>query len=180
MTPRAAAGRYARALFDVIVKRRDPADVDRELATFAELVTGHEGLSKVVGNPAVPISSKRAIVQALIDRLKPSPEIALLLLLLADRDRLALIGHIAEAYHARLLDHQGVVRAEVTTAVPLDDKRRAVLEASLARATGRTVQLTTRVDAEIIGGAVARVGSVVYDGSVTRQLERIKDTLAEA
>lgn len=182
MTRRAAAIRYARALFDVVVKekRGDPARVEQELAAFADLVRDHEALARVIGNPAVPTPRKRAIVQAIVERAKLSAPVSKLLVLLAERDRLAILPDLVEAYRSRLLDHQRVVRAEVTTAVPLPDDRRAALERGLAQATGRTVMLNARVDPTIIGGAVTRVGSVVYDGSVAGQLERLREKLSEA
>jgi F-type H+-transporting ATPase subunit delta len=180
MTSRAAAARYARALFDVIVKRRDPADAEAELVAFADIVRTHDALARVVANPAVPAPRKRAVVQAIIDRAKPSAEVANLLLLLAERDRLTLLPELVEAYRSRLLDHQNIVRAEVTTAVALGESQRAALEKRLARATGRTVLLGARVDPAIIGGAVTKVGSVVFDGSISRQLTRLRERLAEA
>jgi F-type H+-transporting ATPase subunit delta len=67
------------------------------------------------------------------------------------------------------------------TAVDLPADRVAALQQGLAQATGRQVQLASRIDPSIIGGAIAKVGSTVYDGSVTRQLQRMKETLtAEA
>jgi F-type H+-transporting ATPase subunit delta len=108
-----------------------------------------------------------------------SPILTKLLLLLADRDRLMLVRDIDETYRVRLMEHHNVVRAEVTTAMPLPADRVAALERGLAAATGRRVQLETRVDGGIIGGAVARIGSTVYDGSVTTQLQRLKHQLTE-
>jgi len=90
---------------------------------------------------------------------------------------LVLLPDLLETYRARLLEHQNVVRAEVTTAAPLSDDRRKVIERSLAQVTGRTVVLTTRVAPEMIGGLVARIGSTVYDGSVTTQLEKMRQRL---
>jgi F-type H+-transporting ATPase subunit delta len=101
-----------------------------------------------------------------------------LLVLLAGRDRLVLLPDLLETYRARLLDHQNVVRAEVTTATPLAADRTKAIERSLAQATGRTIALTTRVAPEIIGGLVARVGTTVYDGSVTTQLEKMRQRLS--
>ena len=75
------------------------------------------------------------------------------------------------------MEHAKVVRAEVVTAVPLPADRVAALQQGLAGATGREVQLETRVDPSIIGGAITRIGSTVYDGSVTRQLEKMKEAL---
>jgi F-type H+-transporting ATPase subunit delta len=180
MTSRAAAARYARALFDVIVTQRDPAGAESELAAFAALLSDHDALARAAGNPAVPASRKRAIVQAILERTRPSTEVAKLLLLIAERDRFVILPEIVEAYRSRLLEHQRILRAEVTTAVPLPEANRAALEKSLTQATGRTVTLAARVDGAIIGGAVTKVGSVVYDGSIARQLERLRERLAEA
>jgi len=180
MTSRAAAARYARALFDVIVKQRDPAGAEPELASFADALRGHDTLARVVANPAVPASRKRAVVQAIVERTRPSAEVAQLLLLLAERDRLTILPEVVEAYRSRLLDHQQIVRAAVTTAVPMSEAQRAALEKRLAQATGRKVMLEAKVDPAIMGGAVTKVGSVVYDGSVLRQLTKLRERLAEA
>jgi F-type H+-transporting ATPase subunit delta len=72
---------------------------------------------------------------------------------------------------------RNVVTAEVTTAVPLSDAHRTALAAALGKAVDREVTVTERVDPSIIGGVIARVGSVVFDGSVTRQIERMHETL---
>lgn len=180
MTNRAAAARYARALFDVIVNQRDPAGAESELAAFAEFLRSHDAFARVARNPALPASRKRAIVQAIVDRVRPSAEVGKLLTLLAERDRLTILPEIVEAYGSLVLDHQQVVRAELTTAVPIAESQRTALERRLARATGRAVTLAARVDPSIIAGAVTKVGSVVYDGSVARQLEKIRERLSGA
>jgi F-type H+-transporting ATPase subunit delta len=180
VTSRAAASRYARALFDVAAAERvDLQRVERELTEFAELVSGNETLQRALTNPAVPAIRKRAVVEQLIAKggalLGP---VSKLLLFLAERDRLRVLPEIVEAYRNRLMDHLNVVRAEVVTAVPLTIDRVAAMQRGLERATGQEVRLGTRVDESIIGGAVARLGSTVYDGSITRQLEKLKEALA--
>lgn len=181
MTSRAAATRYARALFDVARKEADIQQVGRDIAGVNALLSAHEILGRTFTNPAIPAARKRAVVEQLLARSSGiSPVVAKLLLLLAERDRLVLIPDIASAYETRLMDHAQVVRAEVTTAVPLGDDRIAALRHGLASATGRQVQLETRVDPSIIGGAVARLGSTVYDGSVTTQLQKVKERLTAA
>lgn len=180
MTSRAAAKRYARALFDVAMKESDVQQAGRDLGAFAQLVASHESLPKVLSNPAIPAAKKKAVVEQLLARDGSlSPVVAKLLLLLAERDRLVLLPEIAAAYELRLMDHAKVVRAEIVTAVGLPGDRVAALQQGLANATGRQVQLEGRVDPSIIGGAIARVGSTVYDGSVTRQLEMMRETLAK-
>ena len=148
MTSRAAALRYARALFDVAQKEADVQQVQAQLEAFAALVTANPALAK-------------------------------LLLLLASRDRLALLPDLAAAYRERVLDHLQVIRGEVRSAMPLAADRLTALEQSLARATGRRVVLEAKVDPAIIGGVVTRLGSTVFDGSVTTQLEKLKQTLVE-
>jgi len=181
MTNRAAARRYARALFDVSVKEADVQAVERELAAFAALVGQHEDLQRAFYNPAVPVPRKRALMTELLSRIGAvSPVLSRLLVLLAERDRLVLLPDLVAAYRDKALDHRRVVRAEVTTAVALSADRVERLRSSLAAATGRDVLLEPRVDPALIGGVVARVGSIVVDGSVARQLERMKERLAEA
>ena len=180
MTNKTAATRYARALLDVGVKEKvDLEQVEQELAQFVDLFKQNPLLEKVLLNPAVPVPRKRAAVAELVARAKPAGIVGKLLTLLAERDRLVLLPDLVASYRERLLDYRKIVRAEVTTAAPLGGDRAKALESSLARVTGRSVVLDMRVDASIIGGVVARVGSTVYDGSVTRQLEKIKERLVE-
>ena len=178
MTNRAAASRYARALFDVVLNEGDPRRVETELAAFNDLVSSNDALRRALTNPAIPAARKRGVVQELLAKAGPlTTALEKLLLMLADRDRLILVPELVQSYRERLMQHLQVVSAELTTAVALPEERRAAIERSLAKATGRTVVLSVRVDAAIIGGAVTRVGSTVYDGSVVRQLDRLKEQL---
>jgi F-type H+-transporting ATPase subunit delta len=181
MTSRAAATRYARALFDVA--RTEGADfqrAERELTQFAQLVSGNEMLHRALTNPAVPAPRKRAVVEQLMARAGLLVPVAKLLTLLAERDRMGMLPDLVDAYRQRLLDHLQVVRAELITATPLPADRLSAVQSGLARATGRQVQLDTRVDEALLGGAIAKLDSTVYDGSVTRQLERMKEALTSA
>ena len=181
MTSRAAAMRYARALFDVAhAERQDLEQIDRELSGMAALLAAHETLQRALSHPAVPAARKRAVIEALLAQDPLNGILSRTLLLLADKDRLSLLPLLAEAYRSRLMDHQQVVRAEVTTAVVLPSDRVAALQQGLAAATGRQVQLEVRVDPSIVGGAVTRIGSTVYDGSIITQLARLQQKLAEA
>jgi F-type H+-transporting ATPase subunit delta len=181
MTSRGAAIRYARALFDIaLAEKKDLPRTFRDLKSFADLFESNEGLQRVLTNPAIPASRKRAVTEQLLARATDvEPAVGKLLLLLAERDRLTLLAAIRDAFDAKLMDHQQVVRAEVTTAEELPHDRQAAIRDGLKRATGRDVQLATRVDPDIIGGAVARIGSTVYDGSITRQLARVRETLTK-
>ena len=182
MTSRAVANRYARALFDVALSERvDLEQIERELSGFAALVESDAHLARVLTNPAIPTPKKRAVVERLIASAGPLlPQVSKLLLLLAERDRIALMPDLLKAYRNRLNDHNHVVRAELVTATALPAERVSMLEQRLGRATGRRVLLEPRVDPTIIGGAVTRIGSTVYDGSVTTQLRKMGEALTSA
>jgi F-type H+-transporting ATPase subunit delta len=178
VTNKTAAARYARALFDVAVKEKaDLEQIERELGQFADLFTQYPQLEKVLLNPAVPVQRKKAAVVDLLGHARFSPIVSKLVTMLAERDRLVLVRDLLAAFSERVLDYRNVVRAEVTTAIPIDPTRTEAIRTGLARLTGRTVKLAAKVEPSIIGGVVARIGSTVYDGSVTRQLERMKEKL---
>jgi F-type H+-transporting ATPase subunit delta len=178
VTNRTAAIRYARALLDVALKEQaDLEAVDAQLSGVAGLIAGHAALRQALVSPAVPVPRKRAAVEALAAQAHVMPIVARTLILLAERDRLVIVGDVADAFRQRLMDHRNVVRAEVTTAFALSPERLQDIQRSLAVATGRTVDLTSRVDPAIVGGMVARVGSTVFDASVTNHLQRLRQRL---
>ena len=181
VTNKTAAHRYARALFDVAVKEQvDLQTLDDHLSAFVELFRQHPALEKVLLNPAVPAPRKRSAMAELVKSADVSPMLAKLLVLLAERDRLVLLPDLLTSYRDRLLEHQHVVRAEVTTALPLAPDRFQAIEQSLVHLTGRSVRLSTRLEPALIGGLVARIGGTVYDGSVTTQLDKMKRRLTES
>jgi len=178
MTSNAAARQYANALFHVAAKNGIVDRVGKDLAGFAALVNGHAELKKVLLTPTVPMAKKRAVVDAIVAADGSlSNEARRLLELLADRDRLIVLDDLVQAFTDRSMTENRTVTAEVTSAAPLADAPKAALVAALGKAVGRTVTLTERVDPSIIGGVVARVGSLVFDGSVQRQLERLHGKL---
>ena len=179
MSARESAAKYARALLDVAIQESDPVQIERGLAAFADLVAGNAELRDTLTHPAVPATTKRRVVSELAGRLQLALPLNKLLQMLADRDRLLLLPDLLDVYRERLLEHQQVVRAEVTTAAPLSPERTDVLRQRLAQATGREVRMTTKVDPELIGGVVARIGSTVYDGSVATQLARLREKLLQ-
>jgi F-type H+-transporting ATPase subunit delta len=178
VTNRTAATRYARALLDVALKEQaDLAAIESQMGGFAALFQQNEPLRRALQNPAVPLPKKRAVVDEIVARANVLPIVAKTMRLLAERDRLVILSDVSEAFSQRLLDLRNVVRAEVTTAEPISPERLQAIQHSLAAATGRTVDITSRVDPSIVGGMVARVGSTVYDASVTNHLARLRQRL---
>ncbi len=162
---------------DVAVKEQeDLTTVEGELGTFAELFS-QPAIAKVMLNPAVPAPRKRTAMAEAVRHAGLRPVVGKLLVLLAERDRLVLLPDLLAAFRDRLMAHQRIVRAEVTTAAPLPPERISDIEKALAAVTGRTVSLSTRVDPGVIGGLVARVGSTVYDASLATQLQKMRQRL---
>jgi F-type H+-transporting ATPase subunit delta len=177
MSGRSVARQYASALFSVTYAAGTWQAVGEQLQAFTELVQGHDELRQAFESPAVGRQQRQAIVRALAERAGLAPELGRLLDLMAENGRLLILSDVAAAYRERVMDAEGVMTAEVATAYPIDEARQRALASALSQATGRRVEVTGRVDPAMIGGAIARVGSVVYDGSVAHQLERMRQQL---
>ena len=124
-------------------------------------------------------AARVSLVEAVADKMGLTPPVKKLLVLLVESRKLNLVPDLAASFRERLLNHQNIVRAEVTSAAPLSPEKTKALEDSLSKVTGKKVDLSVSVDPELLGGVVARIGSTVYDGSVKTQLERMRQQLVE-
>ena len=178
MSDRGVARRYAGALFDITHKAGQADRAGEELGAIVQIVEGHAELRRVLETPAVPATAKKEIVKAVLEAAGGfSPEVVRLVVMLAERGRLGILAVLSAAYTERLQEAHKTLPAEVITAAPLSDASRTALTKALGDATGRRVTISERVDPAIVGGIIARVGSLVFDGSVTRQLERMREQL---
>ena len=177
MASRASARRYARALFDVVTKSGNVDSALAELKALGAVFTGHPDLRRALTSPGVPVGTKQNVMRDVLALQPVSKVVARLLTLIVENDDIDEIDEIVEAFEQRVLDLHQVVRAEITSAVPLTADKVQAIEASLATASGARVVITPRVDPAILGGIVAKVGSRVYDGSIARHLARIRARL---
>lgn len=177
MSTRTSAARYARALFDVALQESDIEQVDRDLTAATAAIREHAELRQLLANPRVPEAARLNVISGVAAELGVVQPVARLLALIADRDIVDLLPDIASVYRARLLAHQNIVEAAVTSALPLSPEAASAVQAGLARATGKRVEMTVSVDPSLLGGVVARVGSTVFDGSVRTQLKKMRDRL---
>jgi len=157
----------------------DPGRLSADLDAFAALLRERPELSRVLLSPAVDPMRKADAVRAVAARADFTPVAGALLARLAERGQLAAVPALAEAVRARLLERRNIVSAEVTTAVPLSAEETSVIARRLGEVTGKDVRVSARVDPAIIGGVVARIGSRVYDGSITRRLARLRQKFVE-
>jgi len=180
MSLRTVANRYAKALFDVGVEEKaDLVKFEQDLNSAAEVFEANKDLRHVAISANLPEANRKALIETVADKLGAAPQIRKLLVMLAKGRSLNLLPDLADAFRERLLAHQNIVRAEVTSAAPLSPEKTKALEDSLAQATGKKVELSVSVDPALLGGVVARIGSTVYDGSVKTQLQRMRQELVE-
>lgn len=172
-----AARRYARALLDVALEKGDPAQLREELRAVEGLLRDNRDLELALTHPALGAERRRGLVRAVLAGRGVSALLERLLDLLAERARLALLPGIAAAYEAAFNAERGVVAALAVTAQPLDAAQREALTQALRQASGRDVELTTSVDPTTLGGVLVRMGGKTYDGTVRRQLARLRERL---
>jgi len=173
------ASTYARAFADVVLSAK--LDADRaivELRTIAALLAGSMELRRVWENPAVPAEQKRGILDVIAQRDGISPPVRNLIAVLIDHRRVQFLDRIIQQLGKELDARRGFAEAEIKSVRELSDAEKRSLEAQVETLTGKKVRARYGQDASLLGGAVVRVGSTIYDGSVAGQLQRIKEAIS--
>jgi len=171
---KALAERYAGALVDVALENKQADQVKQELAAFAAIMRESAELTAFLANPSIARLAKHAALEQIVERMGASRTLRNYLFVIVDQRRAGMLIEIQEAF-SRLLDaRQGIMQAAVTSATELTEQERAELGAALGKLTGQKVQAQFTTDSALIGGAVVRIGSTIYDGSVRTQLERMR------
>jgi len=176
----AAATRYSNALADVVTDAGStiaPQDALAELRSF-EAALGSPELRNALITPAVPPARKRAVVGRVGDVLGLSRISRNFLFVLIDHRRISEFSDVVNAFEQTLEQRLGFARAQVASASELTEEQRVALIAALEKASDKRLRAQFAVDASLIGGVVARIGSTVYDGSVRGQLQVLKRRLS--
>jgi F-type H+-transporting ATPase subunit delta len=172
-----AAARYAKALFGLAKEERRLSEVRSEVERLDALFSESEELHTALLTPLHPADERKAVLRAIASRLSLSPLVTKFCAYLIDQRRLIDYATIV-AELARLADEDaGLLTAEVVSASPLDDRRRDRLRRALSERTGREVRVDVSVDPALVGGAIAKVGDLVFDGSLRTQLEQLRTNL---
>jgi F-type H+-transporting ATPase subunit delta len=179
MRSSAAARRYARALFSLAGEEGRVEEVRSELTELRRLFSESRELQHALFRPLHPVAERRSVLRDLTTRVGASRTVSNFFGYLVDRRRLIDFESIYEEY-GRLADGAaGRVRAKVVSAVRLRDEQRERLRRALAERTGKQVELEEGVDPSLLGGAVASVGGVVFDGSLRTQLAQLHGSLTK-
>jgi F-type H+-transporting ATPase subunit delta len=170
---------YARAFADVVFSDRlDPAKIFEEAESLAALVAGSRDLREVWHTPSIPAEQKRAVLDAIAARQQISRPVRNFMAVLIDHHRVDFLGPIVKQFGRELNQRLGFTEAAITSARALSEPERHSLEAEVENLTGRKVLARYSEDATILGGAIVRIGSTIYDGSVKGSLERIREQLS--
>ncbi len=171
--------RYARALVDAAADMKlDSHAVIQQLCTLVDLVSASPDLRRVWENPAIPSEQKRKLLDAIAAREGTLKPIRNFIAVLIDHRRIAALPEIAKQVELEMDRRLGLAEAEVTSARELSPDERRELESQMERLTGKKVRARYATDGKLLGGAVVRLGSTIYDGSVRGQLEKMKEALS--
>jgi F-type H+-transporting ATPase subunit delta len=169
---------YAGALFEAAEEQGRLGPVREQLAQFVAAEAEVPELRELLRNPQL---DPRARAAALEELLAEGDELLRnFLLVLADKGRAGELEEIAREFERLIAEHEGVVHAELTTAVELSDEEARKLLGQIEKASGRKVEASRSVDPDLIGGIVLQVGSHRLDASVRGRLERLGRELATA
>lgn len=170
---------YARAFAEAILDAKlDPEKTLKQAQTLAQLAAESKELREVWETPAIAAEQKRAVLDAIAKREGFSSTVRNFMAVLIDHRRTTLLGPIVQQTERELDQRLGFAEAEITSARELSEPERRAIEAQVGKLTGKKVRARYMRDTSILGGAVIRVGSTIYDGSVSGQLERIREALS--
>lgn len=170
--------RYARALADAIFdSKTDVTTAEHDLKSLVSLVAENDTLRKVWENPSVPAEQKRNLLDMIAGRIGVVKIIRNFMAVLIDHGRVRDLPQIARQFELELNARLGFADAEVTSVRELSDEDRVAIEQQIERVAGKKVRAKYKTNPTLLGGAVIRVGSTVYDGSIRGQLAKIKEQL---
>jgi F-type H+-transporting ATPase subunit delta len=170
---------YSRAFADVVLNSRlDAAKTLEQLHLLSALLRANIDLQRVWENPAITAEQKRGVLDAIAKRDGLSKQVRNFVAVLIDHRRMHFFNAIVEQLVRELDARMGFAEAQITTARDLSDPEKRSLEAQVEKLTGKKIRARYLRDAVILGGALVRVGSTIYDGSVLGQLESIREEIA--
>jgi len=173
--------RYAHAFASVTsASHLDTAAVQQQLKDFSGTLAGSSELREVLMNQSIARDQKLKVLDAIAPRIGMFPQVRNFIAVIVEHQRLHELDEILAEYHNVVDEQLNLAEADITTAHPLNDQDRVELEAQVAKLVGGRVRATYHQDATLLGGAVVRIGSTVYDGSIRAQLQQLKQKLVNA
>lgn len=173
------ARRYARAVLEIGTANGNLDKLGADLRSLAKAMHDSVELITALTNPAIRRADRRRVIDGLLERIGAVPHSKNLIYLLLDGERLSSVAAISREVDAMIEAKAGRMSAEVTSARPLDATQLSQIITALERLSGKKVSVTRREDPNLLGGVVAKLGDVVYDGSLKTQLRSLRDELTK-
>lgn len=174
---RTIAARYAKALMELAEEKKSISKTTNDLAAFVAAVDALPALQKLFASPVFTPKHKQSVIKELAKKLKLQQTTLHFMEYLAESGRIRYVKEVSEAFEALLADRQNRARARLTTAVAVNSRDLASIKKTLEKLSGKKVDLDVREDASLIGGAKAQIGSVVYDGTIKNQIDKLREKL---
>ena len=179
MIGRSLFRRYARALIEVARRDKLLPRVKEDLRSFRELLKSHPELGDFFSDPKVTPLRKQELLEELLSVVDYEEITKNFLRLIASRRRLSYLKEIVEAFEREVNRLEGVVVAEVISPLPLSAGQVRKIARRVSVFLGKKVEIKSSVDSSIIGGIIIKIGDTVYDGSLKKQLQLLKDRLVQ-
>ena len=171
------AGRYASALFDLARDERQIDAVGRSLDTLNQALLDSKDFGELIESPLVSRDEAGKAFAALAPQLGIDPTTTNFLGVLARNGRKRELRPVIRAFRRLAADHRGETTADVITARPLKDDQIEALKQQLRSRAGRDVTIDARVDPDILGGIVVKLGSQMIDASIRTKLNRLAQAM---
>jgi F-type H+-transporting ATPase subunit delta len=173
------AGRYATALFELAAERRETDAVAADLESFAKAIDESEDLTRLIRSPVLKAEEQLAAINAVVERMRLGATAGNFIRFVTQKRRLFAIQAMIRAYNALLAEKKGIVPAEVTVAEAVPAAMLADLKASLAKSAGAEVSLAVKINPDIIGGMVVKLGHRMIDASLKTKLNALRVAMRE-
>ena len=179
MSSGSLARRYAKALMEIGTEDGSYKRIGQDVASMASAIKVSSELAEILTNPVFPRSEREKIVMGILQRVGASKTVINFSKLLLDRERISIIPDVSRALSAMIDERSGQVTAEVVSAAPLSAIQQNELKGALESISGKKIQIVVKQDASLLGGVVAKVGDLVYDGSLRTQLRELRRGLGQ-
>ena len=171
--------RYARAFADVVIDLKlDPGQIVQQVRSLVAVVNANGDLRRVWETPSIPAEQKRGLVDAIVQRMAIARPVRNFVAVLIDHHRIAALSEIARQFELELDHRLGFAEAEISSARELSVDEKRQLEAQIEKLSGKKVRASYAIDRGLLGGAVVKLGSTIYNGSVRGQLQKLKQELS--
>jgi len=176
---KSASMQYAKAFADIAIAQGAPQTAVKQLADFGEAFAESGELRNFLGSPAVDLQAKHRVIEKIVARQGAGRIVRNFVFVILDHHRSHLLPEIIAAVQEVVRQRQGIAEAEVSSAVELSSAQKMELAKTLSRLTGKRIEPKYSLDPALLGGAIARVGDTIYDGSLRSRLAEMRTRLAK-